>query len=91
MDSYDRNIICIENYIKEVICDSGFTIDEKVDLIKEICIKEHDRELKEALEMLLRYAMISEVTAVIYPEGTHKEWITKANQLLIKMKERGIE
>lgn len=46
------------------------------------CLVEHDRELKEAVEMLLRYAMISEVTAVIYPEGTHKEWIAKARSIL---------
>lgn len=50
---------------------------------------EQKQELNEALKMLLKYAQIHEVTGVIYPEGSHKEWITKAQLALNKANGNG--
>jgi len=41
-------------------------------------------DMYEALELLLKYAMIHTVTGVIYPEGTHEEGIRNAINALKK-------
>ncbi len=47
--------------------------------------KETTNRLHEALTMLYRYVIIHTVEGVIYPEGTHTEWIEKARQILNEM------
>lgn len=44
-------------------------------------------EMYEALKMLWRYSTIHTVEGVIYPEGSHSEWIEKANKALLKAEE----
>jgi len=41
-------------------------------------------DMYKALTMLLNYAMIHEVKGVIYPEGSHEEWISKAKLAIAK-------
>ena len=41
-------------------------------------------DMYEALKMLWKYATIHNVEGVIYPEGSHQEWINKANEALNK-------
>lgn len=39
-------------------------------------------EAAEIIQTLMAYGMISPIEAVIYPEGTHKEMLRKANEWL---------
>ena len=47
------------------------------------------KEIIEVLQLMVYYGMIHTITAVIYPDGTHKEAIDRGNELLYKLKKQG--
>jgi len=78
MDNFD-------NKIQELI-DASTKLSENFNelLEKYKNVVEINTELYEALKMLWKYANIHEVRGVIYPEGSHTDWIDKANKVLAK-------
>ena len=68
---------------KMVKCNTHFESDQLVAVL-DICDELGIPDMYEALMMLYRYSMIHLVEGVIYPEGTHKDWVDKANKALAK-------
>jgi hypothetical protein len=50
-----------------------------------LAVAESIKDMYDALKMMYKYAMIHPVEGVIYPEGSHKEWIKHTERILAKV------